>query len=90
VFGVGEANFGVGVGAAFGVVGGEGGGVEKCLVVGLWLVVLVIHRNFRIARYGLWLALVVYAGILVYHFILQSFGPSTFMSPDLILEPTGR
>lgn len=49
--------------------------IQKCLVVGGWLIVLVIHRNFRIARYGLWIAFFLYAGILIYHFILQIGGP---------------
>ena len=47
---------------------------QKCIVVGVWLVILVVHKNFRIARYGLWGAFIVYAGILFYHFVLQT-GP---------------
>jgi hypothetical protein len=49
--------------------------LQKCLVVGLWIVILMIHKNFRIARVGLWGALVLYACILVYHFSLQTMGP---------------
>jgi len=48
--------------------------LQKCLVVGLWIVILMIHKNFRIARFGLWGALILYAGILLYHFSLQSAG----------------
>ncbi len=48
---------------------------QKCVVVGLWILILVIHKNFRIARFGLWGALVLYAGILLYHFSLQATGP---------------
>lgn len=46
--------------------------LQKCVVVGLWLVILVIHKNFRIARFGLWGAFILYTGILLYHFALQS------------------
>jgi hypothetical protein len=49
--------------------------MQKCLVVGLWLVILVIHKNFRIARMGLWGAFILYTGILLYHFVLQTTEP---------------
>ena len=49
--------------------------LQKCIVVGLWLIILVIHKNFRIARLGLWGAFILYAGILLYHFALQSSEP---------------
>lgn len=49
--------------------------LQKCVVVGLWLVVLMMHKNFRIARWGLWGALALYTGILFYHFALQAGGP---------------
>jgi hypothetical protein len=49
--------------------------LQKCVVVGLWLVILVIHKNFRIARWGLWAALALYTAILFYHFALQAGGP---------------
>lgn len=49
--------------------------LQKCVVVGLWLLILVVHKNFRIARMGLWGAFVLYMGILFYHFALQSGGP---------------
>jgi hypothetical protein len=48
---------------------------QKCVVVGIWLVILVVHKNFRIARLGLWGALILYAGILLYHFVLQTGEP---------------
>jgi hypothetical protein len=41
---------------------------QKCLVVGLWLVILVVHKNFRLARIGLYSALVVYGLLLIVHF----------------------
>ncbi|MFT5696947.1 MAG: hypothetical protein ACI9QQ_002929 [Myxococcota bacterium] len=49
--------------------------LQKCVVVGLWLVILIVHKNFRIARYGLWGAFILYTGILFYHFALQAGGP---------------
>jgi hypothetical protein len=49
--------------------------LQKCIVVGLWLIVLVIHKNFRIARLGLWGAFILYVGILLYHFVLQTTEP---------------
>ncbi len=55
--------------------------LQKCVVVGLWLVVLIVHKNFRVARMGLWGALALYVGILFYHFALQSGGPPLMMSP---------
>ena len=45
---------------------------QKCFVVGLWLVVLTIHKNFRVARVGMWWLLTFYAIVLCYHFYLQA------------------
>jgi hypothetical protein len=59
--------------------------LQKCVVVGLWLVILVIHKNFRIARVGLWTALILYTGILFYHFVLQSVGPPPPMLRESLL-----
>jgi len=59
--------------------------LQKCVVVGLWLVVLVIHKNFRIARVGLWAAFILYTGILFYHFVLQSVGPPLPISGESLL-----
>jgi len=47
---------------------------QKCIVVGLWLVILVVHKNFQIARAGLWFLLVLYGSILLYHIYLQTAG----------------
>jgi hypothetical protein len=44
---------------------------QKCLIVALWLLFLTVHKNFRVARYGLWSLLALYAGVLAYHFLLQ-------------------
>ena len=48
--------------------------LQKCVVVGLWLVILIVHKNFKVARLGLWGAFILYTGILFYHFGLQA-GP---------------
>ena len=47
--------------------------VQKCLIVGLWLVLLLVHKNFRIARVGLWALTGVYSLLLLYHLFLISF-----------------
>jgi hypothetical protein len=44
---------------------------QKCAIVALWLLFLTVHKNFRVARYGLWSLLALYAGVLAYHFVLQ-------------------
>ena len=46
--------------------------VQKCLIVGLWLVLLLVHKNFRIARVGLWALTGVYSLLLLYHLFLIS------------------
>ena len=46
--------------------------LQKCFVVGTWLVFLTVHKNFRFARIGLRALLVLYLGVLAYHLLLQS------------------
>jgi len=41
--------------------------VQKCVVVGIWLVVLLVHKNFRFARIGLYVSLVAYAVLMIVH-----------------------
>ena len=41
---------------------------QKCLVVGFWLLILLVHKNFRFARIGLYASLVVYALLMLVHF----------------------
>lgn len=48
--------------------------VQKCLIVGFWLVLLVVHKNFRLARFGLYASLVVYALIMLMHFGIIALG----------------
>lgn len=42
--------------------------LQKCLVVGFWLLLLLVHKNFRFARLGLYASLVVYSALLIVHF----------------------
>jgi hypothetical protein len=58
--------------------------VQKCLVVGLWLVILVVHKNFRLARIGLYSALVVYGTLMIVHFGIVAFG----IEPPATTRPT--
>jgi len=58
--------------------------VQKCLVVGLWLVILVVHKNFRLARFGLYSALVVYGTLMIVHFGIVAFG----IEPPPTTRPT--
>ena len=46
---------------------------QKCLVVGIWLLVLVVHKNFRFARTGLYATLLVYAALMLVHFSIIFF-----------------
>lgn len=54
--------------------------IQKCLVVGAWLVVLLIHKNFRFARIGLYASLAVYAVLLIMHFGIIAFGVEPVVS----------
>ncbi len=45
--------------------------VEKCFVVGFWLVLLIVHKNFRMARIGLWVLLLAYAALFGWHLLLH-------------------
>lgn len=42
--------------------------VQKCLLVGFWLVILTMHKNFRFAKMGLYASLAVYALLMALHF----------------------
>ncbi|MDG2049065.1 MAG: DUF5658 family protein [Myxococcota bacterium] len=60
--------------------------VQKCLIVGIWLILLLVHKNFLIARIGLWVLASVYFLLLLYHIALVLFGvPST--DPLLLQNP---
>lgn len=44
--------------------------IQKCIVVGIWLVILLVHKNFRFARIGLYTSLVAYAVLMIIHFTI--------------------
>jgi len=46
---------------------------QKCFVAAAWLFILVVHKNFRAARYGLWMLFAVYALLALYHAFLHLF-----------------
>ena len=45
----------------------------KCLAVGAWLLVLTVHKNFQLARWGLWVLATFYGLLLLYHIFLYLF-----------------
>lgn len=47
---------------------------QKCLVVGFWLILLLVHKNFRFAKIGLYASLAVYALLLIVHFGIIALG----------------
>lgn len=48
--------------------------VQKCLVVGFWLVLLLVHKNYRLARLGLYASLAIYLLLMLLHFSLIALG----------------
>lgn len=42
--------------------------LQKCLVVGFWLILLLVHKNFRFAKLGLYASLAVYSLLAFLHF----------------------
>lgn len=46
--------------------------LQKCIVVGIWLIVLLIHKNFRLARIGLYSLAGIYTLIIATHFVLMA------------------
>ncbi|MDC1295126.1 DUF5658 family protein [Myxococcota bacterium] len=47
---------------------------QKCLVVGFWLLILLVHKNFRFARAGLYASLAVYAVLMAIHLAIIALG----------------
>ena len=47
---------------------------QKILVVGCWLILLLVHKNFRFAKIGLYASLAVYSLLLIVHFSIIVFG----------------
>ncbi len=60
--------------------------VQKCLIVGVWLILLLVHKNFMIARVGLWVLAGVYSLLMLYHVVLIFFGVPT-TDPLLLQSP---
>lgn len=58
--------------------------IQKCFVVGIWLVVLLVHKNFRFARIGLYAALAVYSLLLIVHFGIIALGISPAPPPTTL------
>jgi len=58
---------------------------QKCFIVGFWLVLLLVHKNFRFARVGLYAALAVYGLLMILHFGIIAFG---ITPPGSIPEPS--
>jgi hypothetical protein len=46
----------------------------KSILIGLALVVLAVHKNFHLARIGLWTAAGTYTGLVAYHLLLFRLG----------------
>jgi hypothetical protein len=44
--------------------------LQKCIVVGIWLIVLLVHKNFKLARIGLYSLAGVYTALVIGHFVL--------------------
>jgi len=51
--------------------------VFKCLAVGAWLLILTVHKNFQLARWGLWALMTFYTFLLFYHIFLYVFAEPT-------------
>jgi len=71
--------------------------IQKCIVVGIWLVVLLIHKNFRLARIGLYSLAAVYTLVIVGHFAWMASGTDprhpaalSFLSSEQASEQSGQ
>lgn len=62
--------------------------IQKCIVVGAWLLVLLVHKNFRFARAGLHISLLAYLVLTFLHFGILASGidPHDAASSDSIQE----
>lgn len=60
----------------------------KCFVVGGWLLFLLVHKNFRLVKVGLWATLALYAGVFGWHLFLH-FGAEVLPQPppNLLAAP---
>ncbi len=48
--------------------------IQKCVVVGIWLVALLVHKNFRFARIGLYISFAAYSILMIIHFGIIALG----------------
>lgn len=65
--------------------------IQKCIVVGIWLVALLVHKNFRFARIGLYISFAAYAVLMIIHFGIIALGidppdPNGVVKSVVILE----
>ena len=62
--------------------------IQKCIVVGAWLLVLLVHKNFRFARAGLHISLLAYLVLMFLHFGILASGiePRDAANSDVIQE----
>ena len=44
--------------------------LAKSVLIGVALLVLTLHKNFQMARFGLWLSTVAYTALVIYHLTL--------------------
>lgn len=51
-----------------------GGLLQKCVVIGAWLVILLVHKNFRFARIGLYASRAACAVLMLLHFGILASG----------------
>ncbi|MCA9501594.1 MAG: hypothetical protein H6748_13000 [Spirochaetaceae bacterium] len=58
---------------------------QKCLVVGFWLVLLLVHKNYRLARIGLYASLAIYGTLLIVHFGIIAFDVQPPPQDDVVL-----
>lgn len=65
---------------------------QKCVVVGFWLILLLVHKNFRFAKIGLYASLAVYSLLLIVHFGIIALGiePPPMNEPVAAVAPFNR
>ncbi len=64
--------------------------LQKCIVVGIWLIVLLIHKNFRLARIGLYSLAGVYSLLLLGHFALIAGAVDPAEPPEIEFHISGE
>jgi hypothetical protein len=64
--------------------------LQKCIVVGIWLIVLMIHKNFRLARIGLYSLAGVYSVLILGHFALIASAVDPVNPPEIEMPHSGE